>query len=77
MLIVYCTLQTDTALTYDAVMLVSKALTALDASQVVEGRPEGLGCDAKHTWQHGNSLINYMKMVRKSKKDTQNISTRL
>ncbi len=55
--------QTDTALTYDAVQLLAKAMMELDSSQVVD-REAGIGCDGKHTWRHGNSLINYMKLVR-------------
>ena len=32
----------------------------LDRSQEVETSP--IDCDGGDTWQHGNSLINYMKM---------------
>ena len=57
-------LQTETALIYDAVRLFSKALHELDLSQNIDISP--LSCDGQYTWQHGNSLVNFMKMVRQS-----------
>lgn len=54
-------LQTETALTFDAVHLFARALTDLDRSQNVA--IEGLSCSGTQTWQHGNSLVNYMKLV--------------
>ena len=32
-----------------------------ESSQVVITRP--LSCSGEETWQHGNSLVNYMKLV--------------
>ena len=62
---------------YDAVILFAEALSELDRSQDVQVNPhrwrlhlnvetlqtEALSCDGEETWVHGNSLINYMKMV--------------
>jgi len=53
--------QTETALVYDAVYLFAKALHVLDSSQTIDIRP--LKCESNDAWQHGYSLINYMKMV--------------
>ena len=53
--------QTETALMYDAALLFATALSELDRSQEVE--TVALSCDSEATWQHGNSLINYMKLV--------------
>ena len=55
-------LQTETALMYDSALLFATALSELDRSQDVETTV--LSCDSEQTWQHGNSLINYMKLVR-------------
>ena len=46
---------------YDAVHLFSKALTDLDRSQEID--VEGVDCAGTQTWKHGNSLVNYMKLV--------------
>ena len=54
-------LQTETALIYDAVHLFAQALHDLDHSQEINTSP--LSCDGSETWQHGNSLVNYMKLV--------------
>ena len=32
-----------------------------DATQVINTRP--LSCDGQETWQHGNSLVNFMKLI--------------
>ena len=53
--------QTETALMYDAVYLFAKALHVLDTSQQIDIKP--LSCEATVTWDHGYSLINYMKVV--------------
>ncbi|XP_069976848.1 glutamate receptor ionotropic, kainate 2-like [Penaeus vannamei] len=52
---------TETALIYDAVRLFVQALQALDNSTFVQVAP--LICEGEEAWIHGNSLINYMKMV--------------
>jgi hypothetical protein len=54
--------QTETALIYDAVHLFAQALNDLDHSQEINTKP--LSCDGSETWQHGNSLVNYMKLVK-------------
>ncbi|XP_023339114.1 glutamate receptor ionotropic, kainate 2 [Eurytemora carolleeae] len=54
-------MKTETALMYDAVHLFAKALDELDQSQVITTKP--LSCHGMETWQHGNSLVNYMKLV--------------
>ena len=58
---------------YDAVLLFAQALHELDKSQVytldlskcwskvISTQP--LSCSGEETWQHGNSLVNYMKLV--------------
>ena len=46
---------------YDSALLFATALSELDRSQDVETTL--LSCDSEQTWQHGNSLINYMKLV--------------
>ena len=48
---------------YDSALLFATALSELDRSQDVETTV--LSCDSEQTWQHGNSLINYMKLVRR------------
>ncbi|XP_033212072.1 glutamate receptor ionotropic, kainate 2 isoform X2 [Belonocnema kinseyi] len=53
--------KTETALMYDAVYLFAKALHVLDSSQQIDIKP--LSCEATITWDHGYSLINYMKVV--------------
>ena len=53
--------QTETALIYDAVTLFARALTDLDRSQDVQ--TQSIDCTGRDTWQHGNSLVNFMKMV--------------
>ena len=57
----YVLFQTETALIYDAVHLFAQALHDLDHSQEINTSP--LSCDGSETWQHGNSLVNYMKLV--------------
>lgn len=47
---------------YDAVYLFARALHDLDASQQIEVK--SLNCDDIDTFQHGYSLINYMKVVK-------------
>ena len=60
-------LQTETALMYDAALLFATALGELDRSQDIETAV--LSCDSELTWQHGNSLINYMKLVSSRVRD--------
>ncbi|XP_069951037.1 glutamate receptor ionotropic, kainate 2 isoform X4 [Cherax quadricarinatus] len=50
---------TEAALMYDAVTLFAKALDDLDNSHQVD--IDKLYCEGDKTWQHGNSLINFMK----------------
>ena len=57
---------------YDAVQMFAKALTDLDRSQDVQ--TSSIECGGRETWQHGNSLVNYMKMV--SPPSFQNINNR-
>ena len=46
---------------YDAALFFATALSELDRSQDIQ--TAALSCDSELTWQHGNSLINYMKLV--------------
>ena len=52
---------------YDAALLFATALGELDRSQDIETAV--LSCDSELTWQHGNSLINYMKLVSSRVRD--------
>ena len=54
-------LDTTTALIYDSVHAFALALNELTGVQQVRQKP--LECSGKTAWAHGNSLINYMKMV--------------
>lgn len=54
-------LDTTTALIYDSVHAFALALNELTEVQQVRQKP--LECSGKTAWAHGNSLINYMKMV--------------
>ena len=71
--------QTETALVYDAVHLFARALTDADMSQDIA--PARLSCNSAAgggglgggggggeggTWQHGSSLLNYMKLVSRN-----------
>jgi glutamate receptor, ionotropic, invertebrate len=53
--------QVETALIYDSVLLVAKALHELDRSQVVNIK--SVSCEGVDSWSHGQSLVNYMKLV--------------
>ncbi|XP_071521274.1 glutamate receptor ionotropic, kainate 2-like isoform X2 [Panulirus ornatus] len=55
---------TETALMYDAVKLFVLAIQALDNSTDVQ--MTSLMCEGEEAWVHGNSLINYMKLVKLS-----------
>ena len=54
-------LDTTTALIYDSVHAFALALNELSSVQQVRQRP--LDCSGQNTWVHGNSLINYMKVM--------------
>ncbi|CAH1800045.1 unnamed protein product [Owenia fusiformis] len=54
-------IQTETALMYDAVHLFAKALHSLSAASDV--RTKSLSCSKAQPWAHGNSLLNYMKIT--------------
>ncbi|XP_044732050.1 glutamate receptor ionotropic, kainate 2-like isoform X2 [Chrysoperla carnea] len=51
----------DSALMYDAVFIFAEALHQLNQSNSIRTRP--LDCDEFDNWEHGYSLINYMRMV--------------
>ncbi|XP_059097644.1 glutamate receptor ionotropic, kainate 2-like isoform X2 [Tigriopus californicus] len=53
-------LDTDTALIYDGVMLFALALHELSRIQNIDIVP--LDCNGKMSWDHGSSMINYMKL---------------
>ncbi|KAL1131752.1 hypothetical protein AAG570_011365, partial [Ranatra chinensis] len=50
----------NAALIYDAVFLFANALHNLETS--LELNTKSLDCDAHNSWEHGYSIINYMKM---------------
>ncbi|XP_076044322.1 glutamate receptor ionotropic, kainate 2-like [Oratosquilla oratoria] len=54
--------QTETALMYDAVHLFTKAIQDLDNSTDVQ--ITALVCEGEDAWVYGNSIINYMKLVK-------------
>ena len=54
-------LDTTTALIYDSVHAFALALNELTSVQQVRQKP--LDCSGTLAWAHGNSLVNYMKMV--------------
>ncbi|XP_063613370.1 glutamate receptor ionotropic, kainate 2-like, partial [Penaeus indicus] len=54
-------MKTEAMLMYDAVKLFVMAIQALDNSTYVQ--ISSLKCELEGGWIHGNSLINYMKMV--------------
>lgn len=54
-------LDTTTALIYDSVHAFALALNELKSVQQVRQKP--LDCSGTVAWAHGNSLVNYMKMV--------------
>ena len=54
-------LDTTTALIYDSVNAFALALNELTSVQQVY--QSNLDCSGEQTWVHGNSLMNYMKMV--------------
>ncbi|CAI9738180.1 glutamate receptor ionotropic, kainate 2-like isoform X1 [Octopus vulgaris] len=52
---------TETALMYDAVYLFAKALHQVAAARDINTM--ALSCTKQNTWNHGNSVLNYMKTV--------------
>lgn len=63
-------MRTQTALVYDAVLLLTESLKQLldvdgarDASDKL-APPRGLACGNLETWEHGNSITNFMRNVR-------------
>ncbi|CAG0921786.1 unnamed protein product [Notodromas monacha] len=53
-------MKTEAALMYDAVQVFANALTKLGSSQVINTK--SINCDGDNFWEHGHSLINYMKL---------------
>ena len=54
-------LQTTTALIYDGISLLDKALSRLSNAQPIE--TTALSCTKAQAWSGGSSLLNYLKMV--------------
>ena len=54
--------QTETALMYDAVHLFALAMGQLSVAGDID--TQSLSCNKKDTWDHGLSILNYMKIVR-------------
>lgn len=50
------------AMIHDSVVLYAKAVDQLLKSHVFQPKP--LSCDTNDNWEHGYSIINYMKVVR-------------
>lgn len=57
-------LQLSSALMFDAVHVVVGAVRELNRSQEIGVKP--LSCTSSLIWQHGTSLMNYLRMVRVS-----------
>lgn len=57
-------LQLSSALMFDAVHVVVGAVQELNRSQEIGVKP--LSCTSSLIWQHGTSLMNYLRMVRVS-----------
>lgn len=54
-------MRTHTALVYDAVLLLTEALRQLSVEQI---RVKRLNCNSMESWEHGNSITNFMRNVR-------------
>lgn len=54
-------LQLSSALMFDAVHVVVSAVRELNRSQEIGVKP--LSCSSPLIWQHGTSLMNYLRMV--------------
>lgn len=54
-------LQLSSALMFDAVHVVVSAVRQLNRSQEIGVKP--LSCTSPLIWQHGTSLMNYLRMV--------------
>lgn len=54
--------QLSSALLFDAVYAVVTAVQELNRSQEIGVKP--LSCGSAQIWQHGTSLMNYLRMVR-------------
>lgn len=59
-----CCSQLSSALLFDAVYAVVTAVQELNRSQEIGVKP--LSCGSAQIWQHGTSLMNYLRMVRSS-----------
>lgn len=59
--VMFFSVQTETALINDAVLVFAKALNELARAQDI--KTEGLSCSRSDSWKNGNSLLNYMKLV--------------
>lgn len=59
--IVFLFLQLSSALMFDAVHVVVSAVRELNRSQEIGVKP--LSCSSPLIWQHGTSLMNYLRMV--------------
>lgn len=57
-----CCSQLSSALLFDAVYAVVTAVQELNRSQEIGVKP--LSCGSAQIWQHGTSLMNYLRMVR-------------
>lgn len=57
-----CFSQLSSALLFDAVYAVVTAVQELNRSQEIGVKP--LSCGSAQIWQHGTSLMNYLRMVR-------------
>lgn len=59
-------LQLSAALLFDAVYGVVSAVQELNRSQEIGVKP--LSCGSSQIWQHGTSLMNYLRMVSKDER---------
>lgn len=57
-------MRTQTALVYDAVLLLSEAVKQLDVGEQEDQlQPRKLTCNDVESWEHGNSITNFMRNV--------------
>lgn len=54
-------MRTQTALIFDAVLLLTEAMKQLNAEQI---RPKRLNCNNAESWENGHSITNFMRNVR-------------
>lgn len=68
-------MRTQTALVYDAALLLTESVKQLAGDQDMADKfspPRGLTCANLETWEHGNSITNFMRNVGSTCANTNN-----